>query len=289
MIRVDVTVDDIAQVIAAGYTLIRVYTDTESGGAFSTLDGTITLVANTGGYQYVDTDGSTSTWYRVAYYGAGPGESEKSTAQQGGTVDAYCTALDVRSELSTGSGQISISDKYEDALWDMCVQCSRLIDRYKDLEEGAYLASGSEVRYFDGSGDAWLWLGTPAVSISAVAVEETDGTWTTWASTDYFEWPYNSTPIKRLDVQDRSGTTKGAWTAGRKRVKITGVWGITTTVPDLIARAARTQVARWYKMAQQGWQEAGQVVEFGFMRYERRIDPDIRVMLDRAKPRRRIM
>jgi len=287
MIRLDVTVDDITEVMAAGYTVIRVYTDTSEDGEFTTLDGTETLVAGQSGYSYVDTDGTTATWYETAYYGASPGEGSKSAAQQGGTLDAYCTALDVRKELAMASGQVAIGAEHDDTVWDMCVQASRLIDRYKDVEEGAYLASGSEVRYFDGSGTRWLWLdAVPAVSISTVEVEETDGTWTEWASTDYYEYPYNSTPVRRLDVNAKTDGDKGAWTAGRKRVRVTAVWGIATTPPALIERACRIQVARWFKRAMQGWADAGGQAEMGILRYVQRLDPDVEVILERAEPRR---
>ena len=230
MIRLDITVNDIDEVIAAGYTVIRVYTDTEESGDFTTLDGTETLVADTTGYSYVDTDGTTSTWYKVAYYGTTPGESSKSTAQQGGTLDAYCTALDVRKELAAGSGASDISEKWEDVLWDMAVEASRLIDTYKGLEENAYLASGSATRYVNGNDRVRLWLPWPAVSISEVAVEESDGTYTTWTqSTDYYRWPYQddsgltNNPILRLDVNDKSDGNKSVWIRGPRRVKITGV------------------------------------------------------------------
>lgn len=292
MIRLDVTVDDITSIMAAGYTVIRVYTDVSSTGDFATLDGTITLVAVQTGYAYTDTDGTTATWYKTAYYGSGPGLSAKSSAQQGGTVDAYCTAFDVRQELAVGSGNAAVNDDWDDVLWDLCVSCSRLIDAYKDVEEGAYLASGSEVRYFDGPGDGYLWLDTPAVSVSLVEVEETDGTWTSWAAADWWSWPYNASPIKRLDVSDRVGGAKSVWDRGPKRVRVTGVWGISTTVPSLVEQAARIQVARWYKRAMQGWADSGGSVEFGALAYGSTmegLDRDVRAMLRIAEPRTRVM
>jgi hypothetical protein len=48
MIRLDVTVQDIAQAIAAGYTAVRVYTDIAEAGTFATLDGTVTLARRYG-------------------------------------------------------------------------------------------------------------------------------------------------------------------------------------------------------------------------------------------------
>lgn len=282
MIRLDVTVPDIDEIIAAGYTVLRVYTDIAEDGTFTTLDGTETLVAKQSGYSYIDTDGTTSTWYKVAYYGASPGESSKSDAQQGGTLDAYCTALDVRQELGVGSGSAALSEKHDDVLWDMCVEVSRLIDRYKKVEAGAFCATESETRYVDGSGMARLWLPWPAVSISAVSVEETDGTWTEWDSGDYHEWPRHETPILRLDVTDRNSSIKSVWKVGPERVKLTGVFGVSATVPEQIRRAARIQVAAWFKRAQQGWADVGGQIEMGQLRYTKDLDPTVATILGGA-------
>lgn len=291
MIRLDITVDDITQIIAAGYTVIRVYTDTAETGTFASLDGTATLVAGQTGYSYVDTDGTTATWYKVAYYGSTPGESTKSAAQQGGTVDAYCTALDVRRELAAGSGNQAIGQQHEDLIWDMCVEASRLIDQYKRVEPGGYMAAGSETRYYRGSGQNWQPLDY-AVSVSAVAVEETDGTYTTWtADTDYYTWPYNASamgePIRWLEVAAKSGTTKSVFTLGQKRVKVTGVFGVAATPPEPIARACKIQAARYFKRAQQGWQDAGMSAgEMGTIAYVKKLDPDVETLLKTAFPHR---
>lgn len=294
MIRLDVTVADITQVIDAGYTVARVYTDTAEDGSFTTLDGTITLVAGQTGYSYVDTDGTTSTWYKVAYYGASPGESNKSSAQQGGTADAYCTAFDVRQELAIGQGNVTISQKHEQVVWQMCLEASRLIDAYKQVEDGAYLASGSEVRYFDGTGDRELWLDdNPAVSLSTVEVEETDGTWTAWASDDYFTYPYNAAargrPITRVIASQRTVSSKSAWRLGVRRVRLTGVWGISSSVPDLVARAAKIQVAQWYKRAAAGWSSSQGDGSFGTLRYPKALGADVMALLDRVAPLPSIM
>jgi hypothetical protein len=144
------------------------------------------------------------------------------------------------------------------------------------------------VRYFDGTGDAELWI-DPAVSVSLVEVEETDGTWTSWAATDWWAWPYNDTPTRMIEVSDRTNSTKGAWTKGPKRVRVTGVWGWTTTVPALIERACRTQVARWYKRAMQGWADVGGQAEMGTLRYVQRMDPDVEMILDQAEPGKSIL
>jgi len=292
MIRLEITVTDIDEVIAAGYTVIRVYTDTEEDGDFDTLDGTETLVADTTGYTYVDTDGTTSTWYKVAYYGSSPDEGSKSDAQQGGTMDAYCTAFDVRQEVAVGSGADSISAKWDRVLWNMAVECSRLIDVYCNLEENAFLASGSATRYMDGNGDLELWLRWPATSISAVSVEETagSGTYTSWTQgTDYFRWPYQDdtglavNPVLRLDVNTKSNGTKSVWYSGQRTVQLTGVWGYSTSVPDLVARACKMQCAEWYKLAAQGWSDSGGAPEFGELQYPKKLDPAVIKLIDRYR------
>jgi hypothetical protein len=279
MIVLQITVQNIDEIIAAGYTVIRVYTDVSETGTFVTLDGTEALVADTTGYIYTDTDGTSATWYKTAYYGAVPGESSKSSAQQGGTYDAYCTAFDVRQELATGSGASDVSEKWDYALWQMAIECSRLVDHYCNLEEHAFLAAGSAIRYMDGNGEAELWLNWPATSISAVAVEENDGTYTVWTQgTDYYRWPYQDdtaltvNPITRLDVNLKSDGGKSTWTRGQRRIKLTGVWGYSTTVPDLVARACKMQVAEWYKLAMQGWSDTGGAPEFGELQYPRKLD-----------------
>lgn len=288
MIRLDVVVDDITEVMAAGYTVIRVYTDTSEDGEFTTLDGTETLVAGQTGYSYIDTDGFTTTWYKTAYYGATPGESSKSDAQQGGKLDAYASAFDVRKELAAGSGQTSIGQEHEDTIWDMLIEASRLIDQHKRVEPGAYDADDSDTRYFFGSGTERQWV-SYMVSLTSVAVEETDGTYTTWTEdTDFYTWPYNassiSEPIRALEVIDKTGTTKSVFTKGAKRVKVVGVFGVSSSPPEPIQRACKIQAARWFKQALQGWQDASMGGEFGQLLYTKELDPNVKTLLNSAFP-----
>lgn len=289
MIRLDFTVAGIAAQLTAGYTIVRIYSATTSGGAFTTLEGTVILYAGKEEYTYVDQDGTTSLWYKTALYGATPGEAAKSAAVQGSEVAGYCTASDVRRELGMGSGNQQIGAEHEDVIWDMVIEATRLIDGLKRVEPGAYSASGSETRYFPGSGMNYQRI-DHAASVSKVEVEETDGTYTEWtADTDYFTWPYNAAAmgesIRALEVSEKSPTTKSVFTAGRKRVKVTGVWGIATTPPDTIARACKIQVARFFKRAQQGQQDAGMsAAESGQMSYVKKLDPDVETLLKSAFP-----
>ena len=205
-------------------------------------------------------------------------------------MSQYCEAYDIRNELAIGSGADVTSGQWDRALDAMAEECSRLIDAYCNVEDNAFLASGSATRYVDGDGSTQLWLPWPAVSISAVAVEETDGTYTTWTqATDYYRWPYQDdsgltlNPILRLDVNRKSDGDKSRWTAGQRRVRIAGVWGVSSTVPDLVRRACIIQCANWYKMAMQGWSDTGGSPEFGQLEYPHKLDKSVVELVKRYK------
>jgi len=289
MIRLEITVAEIGQLLDQGYTHIRVYTDSTADGAFSTLDGSVALVAETTGYSYIDTDGDSSTYYKSAFYGAATGESAKSDSQQGATIDAYVSAYAVRQELSVGSGKAAIGGKWEHVLWNMAVEASRLVDSYRSLEDGAYMATASSARLIDGNGAVRLKLPWPAVSVSLVEVEETDGTFTEWTlNQDYLLFPRNAIagrPYRRVDVNPKSGTTKSVWTYGPSRVRVTAVWGVSATPPDLIVRAVKVQCAIWYKMAMTGWSASSGAQELGMLDYPRKLDPAVKQMVAKAPPR----
>ena len=193
---------------------------------------------------------------------------------------AYCDTSDIRQELAVGSGAGQVSATWERVLNQMAEECSRLIDHYCGLEEDAFLATGSETRYVDGNGCAELWLPWPATSITAVAVDEDAAqSYTSWTQgTDYFRHPYqdsgmpSSNPIMRLDVNLLPTGSKSHWPRRQRSVQIAGVWGYSTTPPDLVRRACAIQVTQWYKLAMQGWSDTGGAPEFGELQYPRKLD-----------------
>ena len=206
-------------------------------------------------------------------------------------MSAYCEAYDVRQELAVGSGADTTSGQWDRVIENMAEECSRLLDAYCGLEENAFLASGSETRYVDGNGEAELWLPWPATSITSVGVDEDlDATYTTWTlNTDYYLWPYQDAgaptlnPILRLDVNRKTNGSKSRWQCGQRTLEIAGVWGYSTTVPDLVHRAAVIQVANWYKLAMQGWSDTGGAPEFGTLEYPHKLDKSVAMLVDRYK------
>jgi hypothetical protein len=242
------------------------------------------------GYVYVDTDGDENTYYKTAYWGSGVGTSSKSDAIQGGVALYYADALDVRQELAAGaSNDAAIGTHDDDILYDMCEEASRVIDIYKRVEPGAYITNSStSQRYYTGSGYGWQEIDY-ATSIDAVEVEETDGTYTAWTeNTDFYTWPYNasaiSEPIRRLEVSRKSGSSKSVFIAGPRRVRVAATWGVTSSVPADVRRAARIMVARWYKRAHQGWADTAANIELGELTFTREIDPEVKQILKYVFP-----
>lgn len=177
MIRLFLTVDDVDAVMTAGYTHIRVYTDITATGDFTTLDGSVALVAGSPSYEYTDLDGLDSTWYKSAYWGALAGEGTKSAARKGDTQSAYATIEHFREEIDkTGN----LSDLTIARLLD---GASRMIDAFLGVQDGAFIADlSANARTYAGSGRAWQVI-DPCMAITLVAVKEsiTATTYTSWA------------------------------------------------------------------------------------------------------------
>lgn len=282
---IHVTVDDI-NTADDTYSYCIVYQDTSTTGSFATTTSYVALAADTTGYTVYDAD-ATSTLYYKALLSLASDSTATATAlgdaRGYGTQAAYCTALDVRGELGMGA-RTNVDAKSDHWLWERAVQVSRLIDEYcgcPETSDLAYLASTSAIRYFTADGSDELWLDTPATSISTVEVEETDGTWTEYESDDdYWPWPWNDTPYRKLVIQDRTTSEETNWDDGHRRVRVTGVWGLATSVPDLIKGACVAQVAIWYKRAMTGWRTREGNTQFGFVEYPSALDDDVKRMLD---------
>ena len=196
----------------------------------------------------------------------------------------YCTVQQVKNEMPE-SGLSSIST-YDAALSQMVTDASRLIDeQVARWPNFFYPSTDTEVRYFDGNGEAELRI-NEAVSVSSVDVAEQGGMessdYTAWGSSDYYPWPYNTTvmgePIRKLIVDVWNGS-KAYWHPYRKAVKVTGTFGWTQTPPPTISRACRIQAMRWFMRAKQGYQDAGAIADIGQMVYVKELDPDVKNIL----------
>lgn len=199
----------------------------------------------------------------------------------------------VKAELEIGSSG-SFRVDHDTLIDGMISQASRLIDKFKGVEDGSYKTAdhaSDEVRYYFGSGKIRQKVDY-FTDLTSVEVEETDGTYTAWVeNTDFFKWPYDadqrSLPFWQLEVNQKSGTTKSVWTHGQRRVKVTGKFGVSSAIPDDIERACIIQTSRWYKRASQGWTDASANADLGQLTYVGQLDPDVKTLLKATFPHMR--
>lgn len=301
MISLFLLVSQIDDLIAAGFTTIRVYTDPSSTGTFTTLDGTLALVADQESYVYVDANGTTALWYKTAYYGLSVGETDKSDAIRGGQISSYATVPELRDfvgkELTESDLEIQLS---LDA-------ASAVIDAYTNHKDGFISDDVASARYYAGSGLSFQFI-DECVVITEVAAKESiaDTTYTAWASDDWIpfsgdtEWPnFNGLPydaIMTSAVGDQRIFPSGRTTFLRgftpdvssirqlPMVRITAKWGYSVEPPANVKLACIAQAARWFKRGQSAWADSMASPEtFGTLVYRKPLDPDIQMMLTNAR------
>jgi len=304
MIILFVTVDEITAVMAAGYTVVRVYTDTSASGDFTTLDGTITLVAGTESYSYTDLDGTEDTWYKTAYYGSTPGLGTKSPARKGDTSKAYATIKELRHQI----GMTGATDDVE--LAALLDAATNSIDNFCNRPDGFVAVSTASARYYPGSGGPYQFI-DECIDITTVSVKDSasDTSYTDWSTPttmmagdgDWFPFTgdptypsYELLPYTGLMI-DPNGSystfVSGLYTSrrgfrpstGMKRnvptVKVTAKWGYAEDVPAAIKQACLTQAARWYKRGQSAWADAMASADLGQIMYTKALDPAVQHLL----------
>lgn len=231
------------------------------------------------------------------------------------TTNDYLTL----SELKASFPDTSWGTTYDTVLTAAITRASRLVDRYTNRKPGAYFVDTDETRYYPpvrtygipgggyqgeaqlsqalgywpGLGKAdQLWIDELATTPTSVKVAETGvvdspagtgGTYTTWAITDYFCWPYNALsdglPFQRLDINLLTGT-KSVWYQWPRAVKITGKFGFALETPDDVKEAVLNQVFRWFKRSQQAMTDRGVNADLGEFVYRAALDPQTKEMID---------
>ena len=190
-------------------------------------------------------------------------------------ADTYVTAGDVQTMLADTDWTAA----YTELLDLLGERASRLIDRATGREAGAYQAAVTPAaRLFDGTGGVEQWVDEMAAAPTLVEVDEGGlYTYTTWAAGDYTVWPYNETPYRRLDIL-RTGD-HARWPSYSRSVRVTARWGYSITPPADIAQAATIQTVRYFKRAQQAFQDTGAIIDLGQLRYVKELDPDVALIV----------
>lgn len=191
----------------------------------------------------------------------------------------YTTSTDAFADIVEGT--YSSSDY--PVMASYVTAASRLIDAEFGRWPGFFNPStDDETRYYDGSDEEEQIIDEYA-ALTSVSVSEQGETcstgYTLWSSTDYYVWPYNRLPIKRL-VIDSNGS-KGGWYSYRKAVKVIGKPGYAATTPAVVSQACKMQSVRWFMRGKQGYQDTGASVDIGgiTLRGQTQLDPDVKALL----------
>ncbi len=199
----------------------------------------------------------------------------------------YVTVENIKEDIPD-SPLLDVSDAtYDIVIGNMITAASRMIDRYVGgWANYFYPSTADETRYFDGNGEEELYI-DPIVSLTSVYVSEGGGRassdYTAWTKdTDFYVKPYNYTalsqPIQSLVIDNDSGS-KGTWGTTRKGVKVTGIFGYSSTPPEDIKQATKIQAVRWFSRAKQNYQDGGANPTLGEMTYVQQLDPDVKMLL----------
>jgi hypothetical protein len=193
----------------------------------------------------------------------------------------YVSVAEVKADLP--DVDLGTLDDYDYVLGEMITSASRLFDREVGGWENYFSpTTDAETRYYDGSGEIEQPI-DPMVSLTSVSVSESGGrsssNYTDWTEdTDFYVWPYNyasiGAPIQKLIIDNDSGS-KGKFYRVRKGVKVTGVFGYSSSVPDDIKQAAKIQVMRWFMRSKQSYQDTSASERLGQMLYTQELDPDV--------------
>lgn len=197
----------------------------------------------------------------------------------------YCTLAEVKANPDLGLSSSDSSTDYDTGLEALITQASRMIDNELGKWPSYFATTDTTVRYYTAHDSKCLEI-DEAVSISAVAVSEggevTSTGYTTWAATDYLLWPYNSSdtaePYRRIEIDYLNGS-QFSFFGYPKGVRVTGVFGYSSTPPDTIKRACIAQTVAMFMQDKQAYQNVSAGENTGSLSYGGELHPLVKALL----------
>jgi hypothetical protein len=158
-----------------------------------------------------------------------------------------------RAALKEAIGQDSTDTTDNSKLDSIVFRASALVDAYLDMIRPGYVgfaagsnarsSVGSNTRYYDGTGQDWLFI-DDASSVASVTVDGTAPDSTSWRT-----WPYNESPIRALvylqPTSSLRGLTSDIWARGTANVAVTGYFGIPTVPNEVEACTIALGIVIW--------------------------------------------
>jgi hypothetical protein len=211
----------------------KVYLERDTSSAFSspTVVTSTVLVGGTEQYEFTDTSGTSTSWYRVRVGNSGAtAYTDYSAGVQALQVLAYATVDDVR---AVSNPQIS-----GDGTFTFRVRRPGQRSLVAALGSGVDIASITTLEMADVDGGTYTTIASGSTGYYGIA-----GTGPT-------PWPYEDIELSRL------AASYSAYTLGDATLRVTGVLGF-TSVPRLVRRASIDMVREWIRQGPQGGVPAG--------------------------------
>lgn len=234
--------------------------DTTSAFASPTVVTSTVIVSGTEQYEFVDTSGTSASFYRVRVGNTGGTiYSEYSDGVQSTSLRAYASLDDLKETMNFGVNDTSKDNLLSDLLIDASAYIDRACNRdfYRHPQ-----VSGTESRTFhvlrpnERSLARALGYGLDVVSITTFELADSTGSAynaLTAGSTGYWLEPQN--PDTGWPFEDvllsNGGSTYRSYRSGERTVRITGVFGW-ASVPSFIKRATIDLAREWYRQGPGG-------------------------------------
>jgi hypothetical protein len=159
----------------------------------------------------------------------------------------YTTKQKVQNYLMT-----NIDSSFDTQVTEWISGVEKFINKYTGREDG--FEATSKTKYFDGNNEREIMIDafTSLSSVQILNVNSTDVGWTLTEGLDqdYITYPTNETPKYKLKLVASSSI--GSFYAGPSRIKITGNFGYSDSVPADIELAATILVAEIVKQGRDG-------------------------------------
>jgi hypothetical protein len=227
---------------------VRLERATTSAFADATEVATATIVSGQSQYEFWDSGGSASSWYRSRYSATGGAPfSEYSDGFQPGAPSTYASLDDLREMLRVPD------DSRDNQLVDRLREVTRAINGELGFDLFRHPAvSGTEVRTYDGRHTGRVVEPAGITSVSAVRYADVSGAaYASLTAADwYLRWPVDTGgPYLSLALSDES--VLDYWPRGFATIEVTGVFGY-ERVPDDIRMATLLWAADLYRVGSLG-------------------------------------
>lgn len=199
-------------------------------------------------------------------------------------TNGYASLIDARRQ----AGVLASTDEVDDARLEAIVQAvSRHIDNWTGRR--FYTSTADETRYFCAESDERVDVGD-LISVTTLRTDYNgDRVYeSTWSTSDYELEPVNARYAPQPEPYTHIYATPDAdysFPAGLRRgVEVTGRWGYSTAVPDVVREACLIQTGRVFRRRDSPFGIAGSI-DLKTIRLTAQLDPDVKALLS---PLRRI-